>query len=240
MSEKAINKLLPVMEDQGLTYADAVAEIEEYGHHSDFRADAALDRLPYYGAILTRQVVGGDPSKPKENAVEHYGRLSNPTVHIGLNQVRRVVNRLIEVNGKPEQIVIELARDLKMNREDKENESKKIRENELANKPSLDVHRRIKLLLERAETVNVPAVWLRGVRAVEALERAGTPEARQALEKLARLAADPRRSQVTGGMIGDPLGNRAQRRSPEACTGEKLRNMPHLFRDGLRPAAVLV
>jgi CRISPR-associated endonuclease Csn1 len=134
LSEKAINKLLPVMEDQGLTYADAVAEIEEYGHHSDFRTDAALDRLPYYGAILTRQVVGGDPSKPKENAVEHYGRLSNPTVHIGLNQVRRVVNRLIEVNGKPEQIVIELARDLKMNREDKENERKKIRENELANK----------------------------------------------------------------------------------------------------------
>src|SRR2546427_6101980 len=83
-------------------------------------------------------------------------------------------------------------------------------------------------------------------------ERAGAPcapfgvphldelDAWNALEKLARLAADPRRSQMTGGMIRDLLGHRAQWRGPEAGTGEKLRNMPHLFRDGLRPAAVLV
>lgn len=134
LSEKAINKLLPIMEFQGLNYSEAVAEVPEYGHHSDFRPDQAHDRLPYYGAVLTRQVVGGDVTKPKDDEVGHYGRIANPTVHIGLNQMRRVMNRLIEVHGKPEEIVIELARDLKMNAEEKAAERKKNRENEEANR----------------------------------------------------------------------------------------------------------
>ncbi|MDR3526612.1 MAG: hypothetical protein P4L57_04985 [Rhizomicrobium sp.] len=96
LSEKAIAKLLPIMEEQGLNYAEAVAEVPDYGSHSDFRPDKALDTLPYYGAILTRQVVGGDATKPKDDTVAHYGRIANPTVHIGLGQVRRVVNALVK------------------------------------------------------------------------------------------------------------------------------------------------
>jgi CRISPR-associated endonuclease Csn1 len=84
VGETAILKLLPIMEEQGFSYADAVAEVLEYAHHSDFRPDAALDQLPYYGAVLTRLVVGGDPKKPVEDAVAHFGRIANPTVHIGL------------------------------------------------------------------------------------------------------------------------------------------------------------
>ena len=134
LSEKAINKLNPIMEDQGLNYSDAVAECPDYTHHSDFRPDQAHDRLPYYGAVLTRQVVGGDVTRPKDDEVGHYGRIANPTVHIGLGQIRRVMNRLIDVYGRPEEIVIELARDLKMNAEEKAAERKKIRENEEANR----------------------------------------------------------------------------------------------------------
>ena len=134
LSEKAITKLLPIMEDQGLTYAEAVAEVPEYGHHSDFRPDTALNALPYYGVILTRQVVGGDTTKPKDDAVAHYGRIANPTVHIGLGQLRRVVNALVKAHGKPEEIIVELARDLKMNKEERDEERKKNRENESANR----------------------------------------------------------------------------------------------------------
>jgi CRISPR-associated endonuclease Csn1 len=134
LSERAIARLLPIMEDQGLNYAEAVAEVPEYGHHSDFRPDTALDALPYYGAILTRQVVGGDATKPKDDIVAHYGRIANPTVHIGLGQLRRVVNALVKARGKPEEIVVELARDLKMNKEEKDDERKKNRENESANR----------------------------------------------------------------------------------------------------------
>jgi len=134
LSEKAIAKLLPIMEDQGLNYAEAVEQVPEYGHHSDFRPDEARDTLPYYGEVLARHCVGADPSAPRENEVAHWGRLANPTVHIGLNQIRRLVNRLIEVHGKPEEIVIELARELKMSKEDKDKERKKNSENEAANR----------------------------------------------------------------------------------------------------------
>ncbi|HWA91147.1 MAG TPA: type II CRISPR RNA-guided endonuclease Cas9 [Rhizomicrobium sp.] len=138
LSEKAIEKLLPIMEDQGLNYSEAVAEVPEYGHHSDFRPDASLERLPYYGEVLGRQCVGGDPKKPKQDEVAHYGRIANPTVHIGLGQLRRVVNRLVERYGKPEEIVIELARDLKMNKEEKDEERRKNRDNEAANQRRKD------------------------------------------------------------------------------------------------------
>ena len=42
-----------------------------------------------------------------------YGKISNPTVHVALNQTRVVVNALIKEYGKPTQIAIELSRDLK-------------------------------------------------------------------------------------------------------------------------------
>lgn len=134
LSEKAINNLNPIMEEQGLNYSEAVAESADYAHHSDFRPDQAHDRLPYYGAVLTRQVIGGDATKPKPDEVGHYGRIANPTVHIGLGQMRRVINRIIEVHGKPSEIVVELSRDLKMNAEEKAAERRKIRENEAANR----------------------------------------------------------------------------------------------------------
>ncbi|MDO8423601.1 MAG: type II CRISPR RNA-guided endonuclease Cas9 [Parvibaculum sp.] len=134
LSEKAIARLLPIMEGQGLNYAEAVAEVPEYGHHSDFRPDKVRDHLPYYAEVLTRHCVGADPSKPKEDEVGHYGRLANPTVHIGLNQIRRTVNRVIEVHGRPEEIVVELARDLKMNKEQKDEARKKNSLNEAANR----------------------------------------------------------------------------------------------------------
>lgn len=119
LSEKAIAKTLPHLE-QGLGYSDAVCAAG-YSHHSDFRNTVAHERLPYYGEILKRDAVGADPDKDPETDGKpaRYGRISNPTVHIGLGQLRRVVNRIIEVHGKPDEIVIELARELKMNRERK-------------------------------------------------------------------------------------------------------------------------
>ena len=117
LSEKAIRKLLPHLE-QGLVFSDAVLAAG-YEHHSDFRSAEAHDSLPYYGQVLERDAIGADPTKdPKiDGEPARYGRFPNPTVHIGLNQLRRVVNRLIDVYGKPEDIVVELARDLKANRE---------------------------------------------------------------------------------------------------------------------------
>ena len=128
LSEKAIWKIIPHLE-MGKGYSDAVIAAG-YPHHSDFRNETAHEKLPYYGEILQREVVGADPEKDPETDGEaaRYGRIGNPTVHIGLNQLRRVVNRVIEEYGKPEEIVVELARDLKMNDAQKRDYQRRQRE----------------------------------------------------------------------------------------------------------------
>ena len=119
LSEKAIRKLLPHLE-QGKVFSDAVQDAG-YRHHSGFRNAGPHDELPYYGQAMPRDAVGADPTKDAKQHGEPavYGRIGNPTVHIGLGQLRRLVNRLIETYGKPAEVVVELARELKMNREQK-------------------------------------------------------------------------------------------------------------------------
>jgi len=94
-----------------ITY-DRAAVVAGY-HHSDHRPGELLSALPYYGEALERAVAfgTGDPADPDE---VRYGRIANPTVHIGLNQLRRFVNSLIEAHGAPAEVVVELARELKL------------------------------------------------------------------------------------------------------------------------------
>ncbi len=167
LSEKAIRKLLPHLE-KGLVYSEAVVAAG-YPHHSDLRNTVEHDKLPYYGSVLERDVVGADPRKNAENdgEVARYGRIGNPTVHIGLNQLRRIVNRLIEVYGKPEEIVVELARDLKSNLEQRLRYESEQREGGERNK-------RFTKMLESAE-IPVTAATLRKLRL---WEEQGPPQAR--------------------------------------------------------------
>ncbi len=156
LSEKAIRRILPHLA-KGLVFSDAVVAAG-YPHHSDFRNAEAHGELPYYGEVLERDAVGANPKKDPERHGEaaRYGRIANPTVHIGLGQLRRVVNTLIEEYGKPEEIVVELARDLKMNREAKLNLSRQQREGR-------DRNNRFREDLEAAE-IKVTADALRKLR----------------------------------------------------------------------------
>jgi CRISPR-associated endonuclease Csn1 len=112
----ALSKLVPIMASKGLGYSDAAAEAGY--HHSDRRGEI-LDALPYYGAALEHAVAwgSGNPDDPEE---ARYGRIANPTVHIGLNQLRKVVNALVRLYGPPSEIVVELARELKLGKEQKD------------------------------------------------------------------------------------------------------------------------
>jgi hypothetical protein len=79
-----------------------------------FRTGEVFERLPYYGEILPNNVIGGSYAPEDENLPEKYfGKINNPSVHIALNQVRKLVNALIDIYGPPEEVVIELARNLK-------------------------------------------------------------------------------------------------------------------------------
>jgi CRISPR-associated endonuclease Csn1 len=57
------------------------------------------------------------------------GRITNPTVHIALNQLRRVVNAIITKHGKPDRIAIEVGRDLKLNEQARNEVNKRIGRN---------------------------------------------------------------------------------------------------------------
>jgi|HubBroStandDraft_1064217.scaffolds.fasta_scaffold00087_41 CRISPR-associated endonuclease Csn1 len=108
---RAIREILPHMA-RGLNYPCA-AEAAGYDHPLRPTGQVSGDGfLPYYGAWLPDDVVGsGDSREVKER---RWGRFPNPTVHIGLGQLRRVVNALIRDYGPPAEITVEMTRSFKL------------------------------------------------------------------------------------------------------------------------------
>ncbi|UYV38688.1 type II CRISPR RNA-guided endonuclease Cas9 [Rhodobacteraceae bacterium D3-12] len=122
----ATTRILEALDSDVLTYSAAVSACG--WHHSDGRTGEVLENLPYYGEVLERHVIPGT-GDPKDDDVKRYGRITNPTVHIGLNQLRRLVNRIVTVYGKPNEIVVELARDLKLSEDQKKDVQRDIKKN---------------------------------------------------------------------------------------------------------------
>ncbi len=122
----ATRRILAELEADVIPYSEAVARCG--WHHSDEPTGEVLDTLPYYGKLLTRHVIPGSYN-PDHDDITRYGRITNPTVHIGLNQLRRLVNRIITVYGKPDEIVVELARALKQSKKQKDKAKSKIKKN---------------------------------------------------------------------------------------------------------------
>lgn len=111
-----------------LTYSQAV---EACGwHHSDDRTGEILDKLPYYGELLSRDIPPGsfDPVDLENgNPEKYWGKITNPTVHIGLRQLEKLVNAIITVHRRPTEIVVELARELNLSDDDKKKHEARIR-----------------------------------------------------------------------------------------------------------------
>jgi len=156
LSRQAIDVILPQLYQAVVTYDKAVLAAG-LGSHSDlgfdfpFTADEvvtlgerihpstgeitqrfAFKQLPYYGRVLQRFVSfgSGNPQDPEE---KRFGKIANPTVHIGLNQVRVVVNALIRRYGLPQEVVIELARNLKQSSEQKQEAQREQADNQKRN-----------------------------------------------------------------------------------------------------------
>lgn len=109
LGRRAIGRLLPHME-AGLRYDEAATL--EYHSHSEKRTGEAVERLPYYGAWMPNAVTGtGDQ---RDGNQKRWGRLPNPTVHIGLGQLRRVVNAIAKELGPPTEAVVEMTRSFKL------------------------------------------------------------------------------------------------------------------------------
>ena len=137
-NEAVLAELIDGVGDDGdlLTYDKAVTfagrTLGRNWHHSDFRDGEIHLPLPYYGKVLERHVSFGS-GDPRDGNEKRFGKLANPSVHIALNQLRRLVNRLVSAYGEPAQIVVELARELKLSREQKDEERRRNAENRKAN-----------------------------------------------------------------------------------------------------------
>ncbi len=111
LSLKAIRKILPFLE-QGMTYDKACAAAGY--NHSDQSNEATVDFL-------------GEPAN-----------LRNPVVQKALYETRKVVNAVVRKYGKPAVIRIEMARDMKLTRRQREEvmkeQNKRKKENELVKK----------------------------------------------------------------------------------------------------------
>ena len=90
--------------------------------------------LPYYGEILRHDVTPVHPWHKNNTAPEEAGgRIPNPVVHVALNQLRKIINEIISLYGKPESIHVEFARELGMSAAKREERIKEIQKNEREN-----------------------------------------------------------------------------------------------------------
>jgi len=117
LSLRAIRNMLPHLE-AGLS----VAEAKVLAYPNQAGVDAPWDLLP--------------PIRPDRVWIEHCsgGRefngveIRNPAVERSLSELRKVVNGIVRKWGKPTEIRIELARDLKKPRQERKEETKRMRE----------------------------------------------------------------------------------------------------------------
>ncbi len=130
LSIVAIKKIIPHLEESVITYSEAATKAGY--NHSDNYTGEIFHYLPYYGKVLENRVMRGSGNEADSDE-DRYGKVGNPTVHIALNQLRRVVNCVIKHFGTPEQVVIEVARDLKMTQDEIRDYNKRLAENEKRN-----------------------------------------------------------------------------------------------------------
>ena len=111
LSAKAIRKILPFMM-KGYEYSEA-CKMAGYNHSSHSLTREQLEQKEYKSRL----------EEIKRNS------LRNPVVEKILNQMINVINEIVATYGRPDEIRIELARELKKSREEREQLEEHIRKN---------------------------------------------------------------------------------------------------------------
>lgn len=114
-SARAIRKILPYLAD-GFVYSDACT-LAGYNHSNSLTSEENIKR----------QLLNSLPLLPKNS-------LRQPVVEKILNQLINLVNALVDKYGKPDEIRIELARELKQSREERNETYLRINKQERENK----------------------------------------------------------------------------------------------------------
>ncbi len=119
ISLRTARLLIEKMKNKSLIQPHAIKEVAQENDcftdpYTKARECELLPELPYYGkAFENSHIIPGMRNlEDKKDNLKFFGGVSNPTVHIALNQIRHVVNELIGRYGHPRSIAIELARNL--------------------------------------------------------------------------------------------------------------------------------
>jgi CRISPR-associated endonuclease Csn1 len=141
LSAHFMRECTEIMVKEHIQYSEATEKLSfhhSYNPITEFQAE-----LPYYGKVLTGSVMGAHPEASEDSPEEKYGKIANPTVHIALNQLRRVTNALILRYGKPDQIVMELSRDIsdsvETRRKHYSDQAKREKENDAIKKDLIEI-----------------------------------------------------------------------------------------------------
>lgn len=119
LGRRALARVLPKLIEDVIPYSEAVKRADYRSHSALSAAEETgeiMNTLPYYGQVLQRHVAFGT-GDPADTIEKRFGKIANPTVHIGLNQVRLLVNEVVKRFGHPAEVVVEVARGLKNSRE---------------------------------------------------------------------------------------------------------------------------
>lgn len=155
ISLKAARLLYEKMRDEMVDQARAVemlaAELPEFKNPFIQSAGELLPKLPYYGEVFQggQHIITGTLEKvDRDDDLKYFGGVTNPTVHIALNQIRYVINELIDIYGHPASISIELGRNLPLGQQGRNKIDREQRKNQQNNK------RWNEILLEHGQTQN--------------------------------------------------------------------------------------
>ena len=119
-SVEALQAMVPHLED-GVRFGELVIGPDWEG----WRAETFPDREQPTGEVFDRL-----PSPAEREERDHIASLRNPTVARTRNELRKVVNNLIDLYGKPDLIHVEVARDVGNSKRQREEKASGIRRQE--------------------------------------------------------------------------------------------------------------
>jgi CRISPR-associated endonuclease Csn1 len=134
LSRRAMEKLLPLLE-QGATYAAARHQL----YPEQFRTAEPLPELPPIECTTDSEALRKWAEHKKivpeaGRLPDPVGAIRNPAVMRSLTELRKVVNAIIRQHGRPAEIHVELARDLKKPKKQRQSLSERMRKNEAERK----------------------------------------------------------------------------------------------------------
>ncbi len=145
LGKTATQELLSILQEEVIDHRSAADKLVSQGDERFVaeeviaqRLQGSCNELPYYGKVLKADIQPIHEWQKMRNQSlnadeKEYGKIANPAVHMMLNQLKKVVNDIIRIYGRPYEINIELGRDVGMSTKKKNQWEAQQKKNETLN-----------------------------------------------------------------------------------------------------------